>query len=184
MENLKKKYEISQYDYCLATITRKLRGCRKCPNWLYSYSLKRYGFKDNLARYYFEKYSGIPIGKYTWGYNYVSTWNSEINYPNMPPISHSLEIGNDVWIGARCILLNNVKIGDGAVIGAGSIITKDVPPYAVVVGANRIVKYRFSQDIINKLLRIKWWEWEDEKIKESFKLFPDPKSFVKKYFQE
>lgn len=214
MENLKKKYEISQYDYCLATITRKLRGCRKCPNWLYSYSLKRYGFKDNLARYYFEKYSGIPIGKYTWGYryvddsilksvgafsliainqlvvpnghriDYVSTWNSEINYPDMPPISHSLEIGNDVWIGARCILLNNVKIGDGAVIGAGSIITKDVPPYAVVVGANRIVKYRFPQDIINKLLKIKWWEWEDEKIKESFKLFPDPKSFVKKYFQE
>lgn len=213
MEDLKQKYEISSRDIILASFIRRLRGCRRCPNWLYSYSLKKYGFKDNLARYYFEKYSNIPIGKYTWGYryvddailksvgafssiasnqlivpnghriDYVSTWNTEISYPDMPPMNHSLEIGNDVWIGARCILFNNVKIGDGAVIGAGSIITKDVPPYAVVVGANRIIKYRFSRDVIEKMLKIKWWNWEDVKIRESFKLFADPNRFIEKYFQ-
>lgn len=115
--------------------------------------------------------------------DYVSTWNSEITYPDMPPIRHSLEIGNDVWIGARCILFNNVKIGDGAVVGAGSIITKDVPPYAVVVGANKIIKYRFSKDVIDKLLKIKWWNWEDDKIRESFQLFANPNRFLEKYFQ-
>ena len=213
MENLRQKYDISYHDFLLASATRRLRGCNKCPSWLYSYSLKRYGFKDNLARYYFERYSGVPIGKYTWGYryvddiilksvgafssiaidqlivpnghrmDYVSTWNSEITYPDMPPIRHSLEIGNDVWIGARCILFNNVKIGDGAVVGAGSIITKDVPPYAVVVGANKIIKYRFSKDVIDKLLKIKWWNWEDDKIRESFQLFANPNRFSEKYFQ-
>ena len=67
MENLRQKYDISYHDFLLASATRRLRGCNKCPSWLYSYSLKRYGFKDNLARYYFERYSGVPIGKYTWG---------------------------------------------------------------------------------------------------------------------
>ena len=98
------------------------------------------------------------------------------------PIKRSTTIGNDVWIGAGCILLNNITIGDGAVIGAGSIITKDVPPYAVVVGANRLVKYRFPDEIIQKLLQMKWWEWEDEKIRSCYKLFEDPVAFVDKYY--
>jgi len=68
----------------------------------------------------------------------------------MKPYVHSTIIGNDVWIGARSIILDNVTIGDGAVIGSGSIITKDVPPYAVVVGANKIIKYRFPDEIIQK----------------------------------
>ena len=90
-------------------------------------------------------------------------------------------IGNDVWIGARCIIRDHVTIGDGAVIGSGSIITKDVPPYAVVVGANKIIKYRFPDEIIQKLLLMKWWDWDDDKIRKSYHLFHDPIKFVDTY---
>jgi carbonic anhydrase/acetyltransferase-like protein (isoleucine patch superfamily) len=113
--------------------------------------------------------------------DYVTTWNSEITYPDMDPFQRSTVIGNDVWIGARCIIRDHVTIGDGAVIGSGSIITKDVPPYAVVVGANKIIKYRFPDEIIQKLLLMKWWDWDDDKIRKSYHLFHDPIKFVDTY---
>jgi acetyltransferase-like isoleucine patch superfamily enzyme len=67
-------------------------------------------------------------------------------------------IGNDVWIGMNVLIKSGVEINDGAVIGAGSIVTKDVPPYGIVVGSPaKIIKFRFTEDIIRKLLEIKWW---------------------------
>lgn len=71
-----------------------------------------------------------------------------------------LEIGNDVWIGANAVIMPEVsRIGDGAVIGAGAVVSRDVPPYAVVLGnPGRVVKYRFSEDVIARLLEEKWWE--------------------------
>ena len=69
-------------------------------------------------------------------------------------------VGNDVWIGAHAIILGDVKVGDGAVVGAGAVVTKNVPPYAIVAGVPaRIIKYRFSQDIIRRLMQISWWNW-------------------------
>lgn len=74
-------------------------------------------------------------------------------------------IGNDVWIGARAIILDDVSIGDGAVIAAGSVVTKDVEPYAIVGGIPaRVIRYRFSQEVIRRMLEIKWWEWTVETI--------------------
>jgi len=66
-------------------------------------------------------------------------------------------LGDDVWIGYGCIILSGVSIGKGAIIGAGSVVSKDVPPYAIFVG-NKVVKYRFSDDIINKLLKFNFSE--------------------------
>lgn len=67
-------------------------------------------------------------------------------------------IMNDVWIGTRVIIKRGVKIGNGAIIGAGSVVTKDVPDYAIAAGIPaKIIRYRFSQDIIDKLLQINWW---------------------------
>lgn len=67
-------------------------------------------------------------------------------------------IGNDVWIGANVVIQSGVSIGDGAIIGSGAIVTKNVPPYSIVVGVPaKIIKYRFSDEIIETLLDLKWW---------------------------
>ncbi len=74
-------------------------------------------------------------------------------------------IGNDVWIGYEAVILAGVTIGDGAVIGARAVVTKDVPPYTIVGGIPaEPIKKRFSQENINTLLKLKWWDWSKEKI--------------------
>ncbi|WP_330998197.1 DapH/DapD/GlmU-related protein [Pectinatus frisingensis] len=99
-----------------------------------------------------------------------------------------LIIGNDVWIGRGCTIMGGVYIGNGACIAAGSVVTKDIPPYAVVGGVPaKIIKYRFNKDIINKLQKIKWWYWDKEKIQsvvQNINTEEQVKSFVDKYFIE
>ena len=73
-------------------------------------------------------------------------------------------IGNDVWIGSNTVLFSDITIGDGAVIGAYSIITKDIPPYSVAVGQSRIIRSRFPDEDIKFLLDLKWWDFEDEMV--------------------
>ncbi|MCX2837910.1 CatB-related O-acetyltransferase [Salinimicrobium sp. MT39] len=81
-------------------------------------------------------------------------------------------IGNDVWIGAHSVILSGVKIGNGAVIAANTVITKDVPNYAIVGGnPGKIIKYRFDEEIQKELERIKWWDWDEERIKRNKSLF-------------
>ena len=80
-------------------------------------------------------------------------------------IYQKVKIGNDVWIGANVTILGGVKIGNGAVIGAGAVVTKNIEPYAVAVGVPaKTIKYRFSQDKIKKLQKIKWWDFPKEKL--------------------
>lgn len=79
-------------------------------------------------------------------------------------------IGNDVWIGSEAMIMPGVKIGDGAVIGARSVITKDVAPYSVVVGNNVVVNKRFTEQAIQSLLRIQWWNWPLPQLKEAMPL--------------
>lgn len=68
------------------------------------------------------------------------------------------EIGNDCWIGCNSLIMGGVTIGDGAIIGANARITKDVPPYAIMIGNNCHLKNRFPEKIIELLLLIKWWD--------------------------
>lgn len=220
--SIEKKYNITKTEEIICKILRVIRGTKKCPKFIYKKSRKRYGRKDNLARYFSEKFNNTVIGKYTYGYEFLqdnhvvqigaftSIGPGQTVVPNdhrldwvstspilsleefgfsptnrmndyCPENKREIVIGNDVWIGANCIIFEGVTIGDGAVIGAGSIIRKDVPPYAIVVGVDRISKYRFSKEIIEELLRIKWWEWEDEKIKTKINMMYDVNSFVKKF---
>ncbi len=74
-------------------------------------------------------------------------------------------IGNDVWIGAGAVIMSGIRIGDGAVVGARTVVTKDIPPYAIVAGnPSRIVRMRFSPPQIERLLDMAWWQWDDTKI--------------------
>ena len=81
-------------------------------------------------------------------------------------------VGNDVWIGERVMIMGGITIGDGAVIGAGAIVTKYVPPYAIVVGVPaKIIRYRFSNEVIQSICHIRWWDFEEEKLKKHINLF-------------
>ena len=74
-------------------------------------------------------------------------------------------VGNDVWIGYEAIVLSGVTIGDGAIIGARAVVTRDVPPYAIVGGVPaRLIRKRFDDKTVETLLRLKWWDWPSEKI--------------------
>lgn len=89
-----------------------------------------------------------------------------LNDPDLQIGRTGIFVGNDVWIGRKAIVLPQIRIGNGAVVGAGSIVTKDVPPYAVVAGnPAKIIRYRFDEETIAKLQSIAWWEWSDEKLK-------------------
>ena len=88
-----------------------------------------------------------------------------------PASKGETKIGNDVWIGFRAMVLSGVTIGDGAVIGAGAVVTADVPPYAIVAGnPAKVIRYRFDASVIEKLLALRWWEWDIDKIKENIPL--------------
>jgi acetyltransferase-like isoleucine patch superfamily enzyme len=85
-----------------------------------------------------------------------------------------IKIGNDVWIGMRAIILDGVTVGDGAIIGAGALVTKDVPAYAVVGGIPaKVLRYRFDSSDIEFLLRTKWWERDVNWLKENALNFQD-----------
>jgi chloramphenicol O-acetyltransferase type B len=89
--------------------------------------------------------------------------------PGHPAPSEGVRIGSDVWMGFRSIVLDGVTVGDGAVIAAGAVVTKDVRPYAIVGGCPaRELGRRFTDEIIDSLLEIAWWEWSDGEIAEHF----------------
>ena len=83
-----------------------------------------------------------------------------------------MTIGNDVWIGENAVILGGISIGDGAVIGAGAIVTKDVPPYTIVGGVPaKKIRSRFPDDIVKMLLKIQWWNLEEDILKENIYFF-------------
>lgn len=123
---------------------------------------------------------GVTIGGGEHDYKKITTHDFLYNTNNhlnngvvgYQRFSKATEIGNDVWIGTNSTICRGVCIGDGAVIGANSVVTKNVPPYAIVAGCPaRIVKYRFNNTIIERLLNLRWWDFPDNKIKENFSLF-------------
>ena len=80
----------------------------------------------------------------------------------------NIVIGNDVWIGYEAVILSGVTIGDGAIIGSRAVVTKDVPPYTIVGGVPaRPIRKRFDEATIEKLLRLRWWDWSENNIKDN-----------------
>lgn len=95
-------------------------------------------------------------------------WRKDIDFTWVKPIT----IGNEVWIGMNCVIMDGVTIGDGAVIATGAVVTKDIPPFAIAGGVPaKVIKFRFPQEMIDRLMEIKWWNLPDEKITEVIDLF-------------
>jgi virginiamycin A acetyltransferase len=83
-------------------------------------------------------------------------------------------IGNDVWIGTQSVVLSGARIGDGVIIAANSVVIGDIPSYAIAAGSPaRVIKFRFDNEIIKKLMEIKWWDWEIEKIRRNRAFFEE-----------
>ena len=94
-------------------------------------------------------------------YDWVDEYKSIDRLTRTPEMFKTVTIGNDVWMGHNVNVMSGVSIGDGAVVAAGAAVSKDVPPYAIVAGVPATIKrFRFSEDIIARLLRAKWWELE------------------------
>lgn len=93
-------------------------------------------------------------------------WPEAADITGHPSSNGDVIIGSDVWIGHQAIILSGVSIGDGAVVGARAVVTRNVPPYAIVVGnPATMVRKRFDDATIRELQRVKWWDWSIEKIR-------------------
>jgi virginiamycin A acetyltransferase len=93
------------------------------------------------------------------------TWETVTSQAQEYPFKGDTVIGNDVWIGYEAVIMPGVRIGDGAIVGAKSVVTKDIKPYSIVAGnPARIIRQRFPQEVIKILLEIAWWNWDIEKI--------------------
>ena len=110
-----------------------------------------------------------------------------IDCEKSPNKTFKVEIGHDVWIGANVFINSSTvsKIGNGAIIGAGAVVTKDVPPYAIVVGVPAKIKgYRYTPEQIKCLEKIQWWNWSNEELNNKFDLIAYPEKFFEKYLNK
>lgn len=110
------------------------------------------------------------------GGNHATTWLTTYPFPifgqgwELPeppawPNKGDTVIGNDVWIGYRALIMPGVRIADGAIVATGAVVTKDVPPYAIVGGnPAAVLRYRFDPETIERLLSLRWWDWEPDRI--------------------
>ena len=105
---------------------------------------------------------------YPWGNPYDKVFDC----PEDENERRQIIIGHDVWIGRGAVIMGGTRIGNGAVVAANAVVTKDVPPYAIVGGSPaRILRYRFDADTILRLRRLRWWDWPPERIAENLDAF-------------
>lgn len=101
-----------------------------------------------------------------------ATGTSWVDKDYVDPYQLRVRIGNDVWIGTRVLVMGGISIGDGAVVAAGAVVTKDVPPYAIVGGVPaKVIRYRFPVSTIDKLIKSCWWNAEESTLKKNIHLF-------------
>lgn len=153
----------------------------------YSIGDYTYGFPEIIK---WDNKTNLIIGKYCsiagnvqilLGGNHRTDWVSTYPFGNFndfkdsgadieghPATKGDVVIGNDVWLGHGVTILSGVKIGDGACIGALSVVTSNIPPYCVAAGNPiKIIRYRFDNETIDQLLQLKWWDWDHDRIKQN-----------------
>jgi len=179
-------------DYHLVSLSANINNCSLDREVRVSkkaeISYIKIGYLSSIGRY--SKIIHSEIGKYC-----AISWDTTINaishpynhltisaFPYVPYVGNFVNerkqehkkviIKNDVWIGANSVIMPGITIGNGAIIGASSVVTKDVPDYAIVAGVPaKILKYRFSEDIIKRLLILKWWDLDPKLIKKHIELW-------------
>jgi len=155
-----------------------------------------YTYKGNSSHLYIGAYTSITSGiKILLGGNHPMRWVStfpfraKLNMPGayadgIPYSKGDVRIGADVWIGLDTVILSGVTIGDGAVIMSGSLVNQDVMPYAIAGGVPaKVIAMRFSEKIIERLLKIQWWNWDEAEIRNAVPLLSSDnvESFLQKY---
>jgi len=149
-------------------------------------------------------HGGVKVGKFCSianGVQAVFLWDHRTDWISTFPFSQKLGwvevptegtrdekivIGNDVWIGVNAVFLGGAEVLDGAVIGAYSVVAGNIPPYTVAVGnPAKPIKKRFTDEEIEGLLKIKWWDWTDEKIRENVGLLTtnNVREFIEKHLK-
>ena len=144
-----------------------------------SYGIPRILFSDSSATLSVGKYVSIADGVVIMlggehRVDWTTTYPLNLYYPEWstieghPATKGDVAIGNDVWIGREALILSGVTIGHGAVVGARALVAKDVAPYSIVGGnPARHIRFRFSEESIAELMRIAWWDWPDEIVREA-----------------
>jgi acetyltransferase-like isoleucine patch superfamily enzyme len=182
MLNIFKKKKKYQKYFLKDNIKKEISdGLAEVGDWTYGNpNIMRWDWKDKLI---VGKYSSIGPGvEIIFGGNHRSDWITTSPLPagtfqyfekftkakdikDFITSKGNIVIGNDVWIGAKVLILSGSTIGDGAVVAAGSVIAGNVEPYTIVCGNPfRAIKKRFNEDQIKKLLKIKWWDFDDNKV--------------------
>lgn len=130
----------------------------------------------------------VADGGFQHNTGFISTFPFNQRFPGCehltghPKIKGDITIGNDCWIGEQAVIMSGVTIGDGAIIGMRTVVSKNVPPYSIVVGApQRVLRMRYDPDRITALLAIGWYYWDDIKVQENAHLFMSEKidEFIK-----
>lgn len=169
-----------------------------------------YFYKSSVKSYtYFARFNSVMntnVGKFCsiGDFSIIGAGNHPIDFISTSPIFYSphaqcgvtfsddtyfeemkkTNIGNDVWIGAYSMIMSGVKVGDGAIIAAGSFVNKDVEPYAIVAGTPaKLIRKRFSDEEINQLLMLKWWDNSEQWLRDNFKFFHNKSEFTSNFFK-
>ena len=171
-------------------ITRRVSIAKSVSIGKYTYINSNYNWTTIESNTVIGKYSsigpGAAIGYGNHNYKYLSThpflYNSRYGFvgtdTELDDDKLLTVIGNDVWIGANANIKRGVKIGDGAIIAMNAVVTKDIPPYAIAAGVPaKILKYRFDEDTIKYLNKIKWWNISEDVLKNRINSMYDYKKF-------
>lgn len=170
------QYDIGKYSWGHLTIANKSPGCALTVGRYCSFAFGVEVFlggehrTDFVSTYRFGKYP--PFDEW-----YAPSEQTAVGRGD-------ITIGNDVWIGRGAMILSGVTLGDGVIVGAGSVVRQSAPPYAIVVGnPARVAGFRFAPEQIEALLRIRWWDWDEERVRGALEqiMSDDIQAFIDSY---